>query len=203
MTTDPDEIRSDIERTRTEVGSDVDALAEKVNPTKAVGRQTDKVRERLGGMRDAVMGSPDDRDGSTLDDVKNKAGDWANQAGQAVQGAPDQVTRKTRGNPLAAGLIALGVGWLVGSLLPASKTEQGLATSLKEQAQPVVDEAKNAAKEAADNLKPQAQDAVESVKQTATEGAQQVRDEGQQHAQNLSDQSQRAAQHVKDDAQNS
>ena len=36
MSNNPDEIRADIERTRQELGRDVDALAEKVNPTKAV-----------------------------------------------------------------------------------------------------------------------------------------------------------------------
>ena len=34
MSDSPDEIRANIERTRSELGSDVDALADKVNPSK-------------------------------------------------------------------------------------------------------------------------------------------------------------------------
>ncbi|TFD05905.1 DUF3618 domain-containing protein [Cryobacterium sp. TMT1-2-2] len=40
----PDQIRSDIERTRRELGGDVDALADKVTPSKIIQRQTDKVK---------------------------------------------------------------------------------------------------------------------------------------------------------------
>jgi hypothetical protein len=39
------------------------------------------------------------------------------------------------GNPLAAGLIAFGAGWLVSSLLPATRREQELADQAKQVAQ--------------------------------------------------------------------
>ena len=42
--------------------------------------------------------------------------------------------RQTQGNPLAAGLIAFGVGWLVSSLLPDSQKERELAHQLKDRA---------------------------------------------------------------------
>ena len=44
MSTDPDQIRDDIERTRAELSSDVDALTDKVSPTQAAQRQADRVR---------------------------------------------------------------------------------------------------------------------------------------------------------------
>ena len=44
MSTDPEEIRDDIERTRAELSSDVDALTDKVSPTQVAHRQADKVR---------------------------------------------------------------------------------------------------------------------------------------------------------------
>ncbi len=47
MSDSPDQIRADIERTRGELGSDVDALADKVSPSKIVERQVDKVRGAL------------------------------------------------------------------------------------------------------------------------------------------------------------
>ena len=48
---------------------------------------------------------------------------------------PQAIRRQTRGNPLAAGLIAFGAGWLVSSLLPASRREQELADQAKQVAQ--------------------------------------------------------------------
>ena len=51
MSTDPDEIREDIERTRTELSRDVDALADKVSPTQVAQRQADKVRSAVFGRQ--------------------------------------------------------------------------------------------------------------------------------------------------------
>ena len=48
MSNSPDAIRADIEQTRRELGTDVDALADKVSPSKIIDRQTDKVE---GGLR--------------------------------------------------------------------------------------------------------------------------------------------------------
>ena len=64
---DPDAIREEIERTRTELSYDVDALAEKVNPAKIVQRRTDKVKSKLGSVKDKVMGK--------AHDVKSTTGD--------------------------------------------------------------------------------------------------------------------------------
>lgn len=219
MSSNPDEIRADIERTRAELGQDVDALAEKVNPTKAVSRQTDRVRDRLTNVRESIMGSPghdDHRAGGPggLKDARERAGDVAHQAGDrasdlageaadAVRSTPAQVRRGTRGNPLAAGLIALGSGWLIGSLIPTSRAEQQAATSVKHQAAPVMDQAKSVAQDIGENLKPQAQEAAQSVKDTATQGVTNIKDQGQDHAENLKSEGQRAAQHVKDSAQDS
>lgn len=200
MTNDPDQIRAEIDRTRKDVGHDVDALAEKVDPKKAVGRKTDQIRDRVSDFRDSVMGSSDSSDGPGMAD---RASEWADQTSQAMQDAPNKIKRQTRGNPLAAGLIALGAGWLIGSLIPSSRAEQDAAAKVKDRAQPMVEEAKSVAQEAGENLKPQAQEAAQTVKERATEGAQKVKDQGKDRAQQVRDESKRAAQNVKDDAQNS
>lgn len=218
MSNNPDEIRADIERTRQELGRDVDALAEKVNPTKAVHRQGDRVREGVRSLKESVMGAPDpyEHQAPTLgakaenaaydvrhaaEDVAHDVRDRAEGAVHAVQNAPAQVRRGTRGNPLAAGLIALGAGWMIGSMIPTSQKEQAAAERLKDQAAPVVDQAKAAVQEMGESLKPQAQEAVESVKETAAEGAEHVKGEGQDKAAQLKDDSAQAAQHVKGAAQ--
>jgi gas vesicle protein len=205
MSNNPDEIRADIERTRHELSADVDALAEKASPTKAVHRQGDRVRERMTNLKESIMGSPadpyshrsepglGDRAQDLAHDVQHRAED----AVHAVQQAPARVRSGTRGNPLAAGLIALGAGWLVGSLIPSSRVEQETAERVKDQAGPLVEEAKSAAQEMGENLKPQAQDAVESVKDTATTGVEHVKAEGQDQAGQLKDESTQAARNVK------
>lgn len=223
MSNNPDEIRADIERTRHELSRDVDALAEKTNPTKVVERQGDKVRERVTSIKESIMGSPDDSYGHSAgsdnlagrakgaaQDVQDRAKgvaqdvqDRAEDAVHSVQQAPQKVRQGTRGNPLAAGLIALGAGWLIGSLIPTSRVEQDAAQKVKEQSAPVIEEAKSAAQEMGENLKPQAQEAAQSVKETATSGAQNVKAEGQQKGQQLKGEAQDSAQNVKGTAQNS
>ncbi len=206
MSNNPEEIRTNIEQTRSELGRDVDALAEKVDPTKAVERQKDKLRDRVRNMSEAVMGSPDSSGqgvSGAMHEAQDRAQDMAHQAGEAVQNLPDRVTSGTRGNPLAAGLIAFGAGWLAASLLPSSRMEQDAAEKVKDRAQPLVDEAKSVAQEAGEHLKPQAQQAAQAVKDTATQGVEHVKEEGQGHAQDLKDDSQRAARHVKGTASES
>lgn len=197
MSNNPDEIRADIDRTRNEIGRDVDALAEKVDPAKALDRQTDKIRDRVQGFQESIMGSPDyGDDESTLQDARE-------QVGHLAQSAPEQVKKRTRGNPLAAGLIALGAGWLVGSMVPASKPEQDAAAAVKDKAEPLVEEAKSAAQEMGENLKPQAQEAAQSLQESGRTGMEHVREEGQHRVSDLKDDTQQAAQNVRDDTPNS
>ena len=73
MSDSPDAIRADIEQTRRELGSDVDALADKVSPSKIVDRQTDKVKQAFGSVRDRVMGAADDA-GSAVERCRRRSG---------------------------------------------------------------------------------------------------------------------------------
>jgi len=180
MTNDPDQIRSDIESTRRELGSDVDALADKVNPAKAAQRQTDKVKDVFRTARDRVMG--------TADDLRGDAAHVTGEASAAVQTA----VSKAQGNPFAVGLIAFGVGLLAASLVPASRKERDLAESVTDAAQPLVDEAKDVARDAADNLKQPAQDAAEAVKDSATEAYEHVASEATDAVDDVKQQSQQS-----------
>ena len=115
--------------------------------------------------------------------------DAASSVATAVQEAPQVARRQAQGNPLAAGLIAFGAGWLVSSLLPASRREQQLAEQARDKAtelgQPLAEAAKQAATEVKDNLQEPARQAVESVKSTATEAGQTVAQEGRSAAQDV------------------
>ncbi|NQX34110.1 DUF3618 domain-containing protein [Herbiconiux sp. VKM Ac-2851] len=193
MTDSPEEIRARIESTRAELGSDVDALADKVTPSKIVHRQTDRVRGAVGSVRDRVMGAA----GDARDAVSSAAGS----AGEGIGGVGGAAKAKAEGNPLAVGLIAFGVGLLAASLVPASTKEKEIAENLKEQAQPLVHEVADAAKGVAENLKEPAKEAVSSVQSSAAEAVDTVKGEAQDSVSTVRDEAQGAASEVRDTAQ--
>jgi ElaB/YqjD/DUF883 family membrane-anchored ribosome-binding protein len=179
MSTDPDLIRADIERTRTNLSDDVNALADQVNPKNVVRRKTQRVTGAVGSLKEFVMG--------TASQAQSSAGDAVHSVGDAAASAPVAVTRRTQGNPLAAGLIAFGVGALVSSLIPATAGERSLAADAKDKAQPLMDETKQIAQDAAQDLKEPAQQAVESVKRSAADAAATVKDESRSAAADVRD----------------
>ena len=204
---DPDVIRRQIEDTRRELSYDVDALNEKVNPARVMDRRVTAAKGRITRVKEKVMGTAQDTTYHAQGVASNAAGsvqsaastlrarcrarppalrtvqDAASSAATAVQQAPDAIVRQTQGNPLAAGLIAFGVGWLVSSLLPASEKEKQLAqqaeTAIRENKDALLEPAKQAAQEIGDQLKPAAQQAMESVKATAQDAAATVERRGQ------------------------
>lgn len=196
-TNDPDAIRADIERTREELSRDVNALGESVSPGHIAHRQADKVKGRAAAMRDRVMGTASDA-GDRASGMAHGVGDAASQAGHTME-------RKTQGNPLAAGLIALGAGWLVGSLLPASQKERELSQAIKDKAEPVIEEAQSVAKdvasESAEHLKAPAQEAAQAVKETAKSAAEDVKQEGQQAASDVRGSASQSADTVRNQSQ--
>jgi gas vesicle protein len=208
MTTsnDPDEIRADIERTRATLSNDVDDLAESVKPKSVAQRQVDKVKDAAGSLKDRVMGSDDDDYSSSTvgdkayaakDAVADKAyaardtvSEKASDAADAVREAPTTLKRKTQGNPLAAGVIAFGLGMLVSSLIPSSEKERQAVSQLQDNLEPVKQKATEVAQDVGENLRPAAQEAAQSVKSTAQEGVENVKQEGQSATQDVKDQAQ-------------
>ena len=187
MGEDTDGLKRDIEDTRGELTRDVDLLAEKVSPSRIVGRSMERTRGRLSNAKDRVMGTAQDAAGSV--------GDGVSSVGETVTGtasdAAGVVKEKTQGNPLAAGLIVFGAGWLVASLLPASQKEAELASkavdTAKEYGQPLAQKASDVGAEIGQGMKGRTQEAVESVKSTAAEAASTVKDEGRSSATTVAD----------------
>ena len=177
---DPDVIREEIEQTRRNLSRDVNALGESVTPSHLAKQQADKVKDKAGDLRDRIMGSASDAGSSTAD----RASGLASDVGDKTQGAAAAVKDRAVGNPLAAGLIALGAGWLLGSLLPASQKERELSETVKEKAAPVV---KDAASEAGEHLKGPATEAVAAVKDQAQTSADTVKQEAQQATSDVRD----------------
>ena len=189
MTNNPDQIRREIEDTRGRLSSDVNALTETVSPSNVARRQADKVAGAATSVKERVMGA--------ADDVRGSGSDAASSVGRAPGAAADKARRRTEGNPLAAGLVALGAGWLIGSMLPASEKEKQAAVAIKDKAEPLVDEAKSVAQDAAQELKEPAQQAAESVKTAATDAASTVAEEGRSTAEDVKSQAQSSADTVR------
>jgi uncharacterized protein YjbJ (UPF0337 family) len=230
---DPDRTRQEIERTQTHLGRDVDALTEKVTPGRVVERRVNRVRNTASRWRDTVMGTAPGRaaqrlgsPGEVKDEIRDRAGSVQHRAGEAVsnaastasgaaqqaastagsvlQQAPQVARQQAQGNPLAAGLIAFGIGWLVSSILPATAREQRLAEQAydtgREKAQELAPVAQQVSGEVRDNLREPAQQAVESVKSTATEGGQAVAQEAKAAGEQVRDRTQDAASTVREQA---
>ncbi len=204
--TDPDQIRRDIERTRRELSSDVDALAEKVTPGRMVERKVERARTTLNEVKEKVMGTASDtthaaRDmaHSAVDTVTDKVSsvadsvtDTASSMTGSVTHSPTAVKHKAQGNPFAAALVAFGAGWLISSLIPVTQKEQRAGTSLKEKAVELKEPLTEMAHEAVDQLKEPAVQAVETIKDVTAEAAATVKEEATAGAEELTDQAKQA-----------
>ena len=210
MSTDPDQIRSEIDQTQRELSADVDALTDKLSPPRIVERRVRRTRYAMTNMKDRIMGN--------TSDAYQTAGSAASAAGESVstrasaardtvagtassavdtaRSAPETMRRRTEGNPLAAGLIAFGAGWLISSLLPATAPEQHVATQVKdfatEKGRPVAQQLGEAAQQAREQLREPVRQSAESVKQTATDAAQAVTDQAQSAAADVTGRAQQA-----------
>lgn len=226
---DPDEIRREIERTRAELGSDVDALAEKVRPSSIAHRQVEGAKGRLSNYKEAVMGKASEAkeavaahapgqggssDGPGIGERASGLKDSASgglhsaqgglhSASNSLQSAPGAAKHQAQGNPMAAGLIAFGLGWLASSLLPASQKETRLASAAKDKV--TSPEVKSALQEKAHELQGAlqgpAQDALQSVKATAQDAVGTVKSEAQGATVDVRESAQQAKDNVSSTAQ--
>jgi hypothetical protein len=230
MTSDPDEIRSNIERTQQNLSADVDALAQKVSPPRIVQRQVQRTRSTMTNLKDRIMGSAGEqapamgtgamsagmsssassaRDAvmenasSARDAVMENASsakdavmEKAASAADAASAVPAAARQRTRGNPLVAGLVAFGAGWLLSSLLPATGPEQQAASQVKdlamEKGRPVAEQLSKAGQQAGQELRESARQRAEVVKETAAGAASAVTDEAQSRASDVAGHAQQA-----------
>ncbi|WKU07905.1 DUF3618 domain-containing protein [Micromonospora sp. HUAS LYJ1] len=215
MSTDPDQIRREIEATRNSLSSDVDALAYKVSPGRIVDDRKQRARNALQNVRDRVMGtasdlghgtshaahSVGDRAAAAASAVGEGAHAAASSVGDAAQRTPQMIRQKSEGNPIAAGLIAFGVGMLVSSLIPASRREQDLAAQVREKAGEhsgaVKEKLGAVAGELTEELREPARQATESLRGTAQEAVHAVRDDTRSAARDVRNSAQQSREQVR------
>jgi Protein of unknown function (DUF3618) len=173
----PEAIQRQIEQTRQTLSSDVDRLGDKVSPSKVVGRRVDSIKGTASSVKDRVMGSAGSAGGSV--------GSAASSVGDAAGAAPAAMRRQAEGNPLAAGLIAFGVGWLLSSLAPATQPEQELARAVEDKVTDLAEPVKAAAQEVAGNLQEPLQQSAEQIKSAATDAASETAEQAKSAAQDV------------------
>lgn len=176
----PDQIQRDIESTRENLRTDVDRFTEKVSPGRVVGRRVDRVKTGASSIRERVMGALPDT--GQVKDAASSVKDSASSVGETAAGAPQAVRRQTQGSPLAAGVVAFGVGMVVSSLIPASERERELVQAGEERAKGPLQEK---ASEIAGELQEPARQAAEQIKQTAQQKASETAQEAKSAAQDV------------------
>lgn len=211
MTSNPDQIRGSIERTQESLSADVNALAEKVSPPRMVERRVQRTRSAMTGIKDKIMGTAAEQASavggtasSSAASARDALSEKASSAADMASSAPQQARQRTRGNPLAAGLVAFGTGWLVSSLLPATEPEQQVASQIKdvaeEKARPVGQQLAEAGQETAQKLRESARQRAESVKETAAEAASTVTEDAQSQGSDMTGHVQEARSRITEQA---
>jgi ElaB/YqjD/DUF883 family membrane-anchored ribosome-binding protein len=151
-----DELRRDIDNRRTAMSGTLEAIGDRVSPGRIIQRRRNRMIVWVGNARDRVMGTA-----------------------HAVTSAPadtvDTVRGSTTGAPLVAGGIAFGLGMLVGTLIPTSRTERQLSQEAMRAVEPLKTELQEAGQEMVEQLKEPVSAAVDDVKETAQQAAHEVR----------------------------
>ena len=181
MNTDPSQLREDIEQTRTRLSENVDALADQANPARMAKRQVSRVKAAAGRFVERIMGTAEELGDAAVEGVRGTAGDLttrAREVADSVAELPRSVRQQTQGNPIAAGVVAFGVGLLLAAAFPPSRKEKELARAVQEQVQPLTDQLMAAGQEIAENLAGPAREAVGSLTESVGEAVQHVQEEG-------------------------
>ncbi|AVT35773.1 DUF3618 domain-containing protein [Plantactinospora sp. BB1] len=220
MSTDPGSMRADVDRTQDRLGENLSALGDRMNPRNIGDRvnprnmaqhQAGRARNAWQRMRESVMGTAEHarqdvagavdrtREGAQqarggMQRARETSQAGISSAGHRIQEFGQQTRKMPEGHPLAAGLVAFGLGVLASALLPASSAERRAVGKLRdevvEHSDQIKQQASGIAQQAQQNLRGPAQQAVESVRSRAGQHAGEMRDQARSSAEDLRGQTQ-------------
>ena len=177
------ELKQDIARTRDDLGDTLDAIGDRVSPGRMIERRTNRAKQGFRSIRERVMGTASSTTssiGQTAHGATDRVTGAASSAVDTVKELPDTVRTQSQGNPLLAGGLAFGVGFLAAAAMPPSRMEREKAEQLMASMPPVTEQVGNVVKEAADHLREPAREAATNVKDAASEAARDVADTAKQ-----------------------
>jgi hypothetical protein len=92
------------------------------------------------------------------------------------------VAERVEGSPLVAGMVAFGLGFIAGSILPATNREREMARSVEPQMERLAQGVADTARSAGEHLAPVVQEEANAVKDDAARSASAVADSAKQEA---------------------
>ena len=200
-----EELRYEIADTRAELGQTLDAIGDRVSPGRMIERRKNRFVVGMRSAKDRMMGTATDAGHAVTEGAQGVGEGIADTAGSAVdtvRSAPQAARQQAQGNPVMAGAVAFGLGFLVAAAFPPSRTEEQLAEQAMDKAEPVKRQLMESGQEVAEHLKDSAAEAAEQVKQAATEGAGQVADTAKEASQTTKDAVRDAAETTRQEATN-
>ena len=163
MGQEPGQLREEIEQTREQMGSTVDAIAHRAD---VPGRIKESIADKTDRLKSQMS--------SATDTVSDAAPDVKGNAKQAVGIAQE--------NPLGLAVGGIAIGFLAGLALPITEKEN-------ETIGPISDELKDKARETGQEALEHGKEVVQETAQAATEAAQDVaqtaKESGQSHAEEV------------------
>lgn len=203
-----DELRRDIDRRRGRISRNVDEIGNRVRPGRVLARGTYRLRRRVIDLRDDVMGNEAtaypwqgtersvggsmtqtrERMSDRMSEMAETASEKMHEAEETISEMPQMLRRQTRGNPLAAGLIAFGGGLLIASIFSPTDAERSAARRVQPVVQDAVDEMKETGEGIAEDMKDSAKRSAEDIKDEARQAGERLRDEASDAARTTSEQ---------------
>jgi hypothetical protein len=114
---EPEEIRAQIEQTRSEMSETINAIQEKLTVSNLVESVKEEVTEQVSGAynsaKHALFGGTAKRLGGFMARVEDNINQISEEYGPVVSDAANTVVRTARSNPIPFALIGLGVGMLL------------------------------------------------------------------------------------------
>ena len=191
------ELRSEADARRDAIARDVELVTDRVAPGRIADRQKARFSQRVSRVRDSVFGTSDkNRSMDSSPSLKDKASSAVERANDAT---PDSVGEFTEGNPLAAGLIGLGMGFLAATLIPTTPEEQKIADQAQDSIDSAAKQIAQSGQQAAEAVKPAAENAVAQVKTSAQDSVDTVKDDAKGAAHDVKDIAQSTAHDVHSD----
>ena len=187
------EIRSDIEKTRSNLSATIDALQDKLDPSRIAEQVKDQIREKATeafdtakhAVKEATIGKAE----HIMSSVSEAVSDMTGRAGTAMSDSGSSIVQYIRDNPVPIALVGIGLGMLAmrkrqaaPSTYPASYVAAGYPSnsspepSLADRARGVVGDLSDRAQNAASTVSESARAAADRATSAVTSAASTVQD---------------------------
>ena len=110
-----EELRYEIADTRAELGQTLDAIGDRVSPGRMIERRKNRFVVGMRSAKDRIMGTATDAGHAVTEGAQGVGEGIADTAGSAVdtvRSAPQAARQQAQGNPVMAGAVAFGLGFL-------------------------------------------------------------------------------------------